>query len=354
MLLTIQPFHFDIFAGIDVDAKSFAVNYKDHFDKGKSFKMPSAPDQLLHYFQNRFPNKKILFAYEAGGTGYSLHDFLVSQNQSCIMIHPPSIKKAANDFVKTNRIDSEKITDQLKSGSLTGIRVPSEPYRHLRHLVDLRHHYLQDSVRAKLRIKSLLLFENIKLPANISSKNWSNRFVQTLKQIPLKPVVRLKLDALIEDLEHAKKRMLFVLKELRKFSVSQPDIHRNLSLLRSIPGVGPIVSSYLLARIGDPAYLGKMNELAAFVGVVPKERSTGDHVVKSGITHMGNSVLRSLLVEAAWIAIRKDTELEQFYHRIRAKNSGEKASRIAIVAVARKLTARVHRVLKEQRRYVIR
>jgi transposase len=68
---------------------------------------------------------------------------------------------------------------------------------------------------------------------------------------------------------------------------------------------------------------------------------------------MGDSTLRSLLVEAAWIAIRKDKELGEFYYRIRAKGKGDGAARVAIVAVARKLTHRIYRVLKEQRPYLI-
>jgi transposase len=355
MLLTVQPHQFDIFAGIDVDAKSFAFTHQDHLSKGRSRKMPASPEMLYQYFQNHFANQRVVFAYEAGGTGYGLYDYLVSKGERCIIVHPPSIQKAPNNFVKTNRIDSQKISDQLKSGQLKGIRVPSEPYRHLRHLVDLRQHYLKDSVKAKLRIKALLLFESIPLPENIATKRWSNHFIQTLKELSLKPVVRFKLDALIDDLEHAKKRILAVIRELRAFVKLDPEIDRNIDLLRSIPGIGPVVSYYLLARVGDPRYLGRMCELASFVGVVPKEHSTGDHVTKSGITHMGDGTLRSLLVEASWIAIRKDTELEQFYHRIRAKHGGhDKSARIAIVAVARKLTARIHRVLKDQRPYVVR
>ena len=68
---------------------------------------------------------------------------------------------------------------------------------------------------------------------------------------------------------------------------------------------------------------------------------------------MGDSTLRGLLVEAAWVAIRKDKQLRQFYDRIRSKRRGEGGSKIAIVAVARKLSHRIYRVLKEQRLYVL-
>lgn len=317
--------------------------------------MPASAQQLHQYFQKRFPDKQLVYAYEAGGTGYSLHDYLVNQDQNCMMVHPPSIQKAPKDRVKTNRIDSQKLSDQLHSGELKGIRVPSESYRHLRQLVDLRQQYVRACTQAKQRIKALLLFENVQLPQDMESKNWSRRFLLLVRELSLqlKPVPQLKLTALLDDLDHHRERLLWSLRQLRQFCSSDEDIHKNLGYLRSIPGFGFVISTYVLARIGDPKNLGKLNELGSFVGVVPTEYSTGDTINRGHITHMGDSLLRSLLVEAAWIAIHKDTEMSQFYHRIKSKHPPQHGARIAIVAVARKLTQRVYRVLKEQRNYIV-
>lgn len=349
---------YDIFVGIDVDAKSYAVTYQDRQKKGRSFKMPASAPNLFQYFQKRFPDKKLVYAYEAGGTGYSLHDHLVNQSQSCIMVHPPSIQKAPKDRVKTNRIDSQKLSDQLCSGELKGIRVPSEDYRHLRQLVDLRQQYVRVCTQTKQRIKALLLFENVQLPQapqDEELKNWSRRFLILIRELSLKlkPIPQLKLTALLDDLDHHRERLLWSLRQLRQFCSANENIHKNIGFLRSIPGFGFVVSSYVLARIGDPQHLQHLNELGAFAGVVPTEYSTGDDINRGHITHMGDGLLRSLLVEAAWAAIRKDKELSQFYHRIKAKHPPKHGVRIAIVAVARKLTQRVYRVLKEQRNYIV-
>lgn len=346
---------YEVFVGIDVDAKSYSVTYQDRQMKGRSFKMPASAQQLHQYFQKRFSDRRLIYAYEAGGTGYSLYDYLANQNQDCMMVHPPSIQKAPKDRVKTNRIDSQKLSNQLRSGELKGIRVPSEIYRHLRHLVDLRQQYVRACTQAKQRIKALLLFENVQLPQDMESKNWSKSFLFLVRELSLslKPVPQLKLTALIDDLEHHRERLLWSCKELRKFCQANNDIQKNLSYLRSIPGLGFVVSTYALARIGDPKHLRRLEELGSFAGVVPTEHSTGDSISRGNITHMGDSHLRSLLIEAAWIAIRKDTELAQFYHRIKSKHPPEHGKRIAIVAVARKLTQRIYCVLKEQRNYIV-
>ena len=133
-----------------------------------------------------------------------------------------------------------------------------------------------------------------------------------------------------------------------------PDIETYRSYLQSIPGIGLVTSLTILARIGDPERLTDIREIGAFAGVVPKEKSTGDTINRGSITHAGNAALRSLLVEASWVAIRRDKELEQFYNRIRSRHHPRIASRKAIVAVARKLTQRIYKVLKEQRMYEIR
>jgi transposase len=280
--------------------------------------MPADPLNLHTYFKKRFPDKRLLFAYEAGPTGYDLHDHLVSRGESCIMAHPAGVPTAPNNRVKTNRLDSQKLMQETKSGKLKGIRVPSETYRELRHLVNLREQYATDQKKAKQRIQAFLLFEHIRLPDWAGEKTWTSRWRLTLKKVTLIPTHRFKMDLLLKDFDDARDRILLVLRQMRRFCAGQEAIAKNLSYLQSIPGFGFIVSTYLLARSGDPVYLKNVRELGAFSGIVPREYSTGDNVQKGSITHMGDRTLRRLLVQAAWISIRKDKELVQFFSRIRS------------------------------------
>ncbi|MFQ5452540.1 MAG: IS110 family transposase [Candidatus Paceibacterota bacterium] len=349
-----KPNEYDVTIGIDTDTKSFAITHRDRQAKERSIKMPSDPDNLHNYFQKRFPNKRLLFAYEAGPTGYYLHDQLKARGQDCIMINPASIQKAPNEKVKTNRIDSRKIAEQVQGGQLKGIRIPTEQYRNLRHLVSLRQQYAKDQRRAKQRIKSLLLFEHI-IVSQLEVENWSGHHIKTLRELKLREPVCFKLNLFLEDLDYAREHIAQVQRKMRAFVRENKYIRKNLSLLMSIPGFGFVVPLYLLARIGEHDGLKNPRELGALAGLVPTEDSTGDNINRGNITHMGDRILRGLLVEAAWAAIRKDKQLRQTYYRIKARNRGKKdgAKKIAIVAVARKLTERAYRVLKEQRPYVV-
>src|SRR3989338_1716380 len=99
---------YDLFVGLDVDKNSFSFTVRDHETMNQSKKIPSEPQQLYDYMQKRFTGKKVLYAYEAGPTGFHLHDYLAEKNLDCLVVSPLSISKAPNQKVKNNRLDSQK------------------------------------------------------------------------------------------------------------------------------------------------------------------------------------------------------------------------------------------------------
>ena len=115
---------YDIFIGIDVDQKSFSFTVKDHGQMNRSYKIPADPENLYRHIENTYNGKRVICAYETGGSGYHLHDYLTSRDIRCLMVPPVSIPKAANDRTKNNRLDSERISQHLKNGDMSPIRVP--------------------------------------------------------------------------------------------------------------------------------------------------------------------------------------------------------------------------------------
>lgn len=353
MTPTYLPKEYDIFLGIDVDKNNFSFTVEDHNNMSKVKTIPSQPEQLYSYVKNHFSDKKVLFAYEAGPTGYHLHDYLSAKKQDCLVVSPLSIPKAPNQKVKNNRIDSRKIVEELKAGKLKSIRIPQGSYRELRHLINLRENYAYNRKVAKQRIKALLLYTNLCSSLKDIEQNWSNNYIRVLKDLPCADAVRQRLNMLLMDLDYARSQTLSILQQLRTFVNLHQEIQENVCYLVSIPGIGFITAVTVLGRIGDPLKLKNVRELSAFTGLIPTEHSTGDNVNHGSITHLGNGVLRSLLIEAAWSAIRKDKELNQFYFRIKNRHHPNIGARKAIVAVARKLTQRIYRVLKEKRLYIV-
>jgi transposase len=343
----------DTFIGIDVDKNKFSFTIIDNDIMEKSKTIPSNPEQLYNYIHKHYPDKQVLCAYEAGPTGYGLYDRLTLNDCKCLVVSPNTIPKAGNEKIKNNNMDSRKIVENLRAGRLKSIRVPIGNYRELRNLVKIRENCADARKVAKQRIKSLLLHASLYQFIKEPDKSWSNQFIQNLKQIPCTNAVRTRLNMLLMDLEYSRIQLLESHRLLKKFITNNADIQRNIEFALSVSGIGFITAVTLFAKSGDPAYLQNTGELAGFIGSTPTEHSTGDTEHRGPISHLGDSKLRILFVEAAWVAIRKDTELRQFYHRIVSRNHPRGASQKAIVAVARKLTERLYRVLKDQRKYIV-
>ncbi len=351
---TFIPRDYDVFAGLDVDKKSIAATFSSHQGFIRSLGMPYKVEDLLNHVRNHFAAQKVAFVYEAGPTGYGLYDGLVAQGYTCLIAAPSMIPRAPGQRVKTNRLDSKALSESLRGGQLKSIHVPSPLYRELRHLSQLRDTFVSEMMGMKQRIKSLLLMEGIEFPPAPTGSQWSFIVKAKLRKLACSNTVRFKLDQLLDSLEFSEKRVLKTTQEIRRFCRSDPELSQCIKYLMTIPGIGWIVASQLLARIGDWREIKNVRQLAGFLGLAPTEHSTGDKTDRGSITHIGAGRLRSKLIQGSWSAIRQDGELREFFRSVCQRHPRKVAPRVAIVAVARKLSVRISVVLMKQRPYVVR
>jgi transposase len=347
----VNPFTYDLYVGMDVDKSSISVTVRDRNGSGRSLKMPYAAEGLLSFIENQYPGSLAVFAYEAGPTGFGLYDSIRSAGRDCIVVSPASIPQSPNQRVKTNRLDSVKLAELLRGGQLKGIRVPGNDYRGLRSLVHLRYTYMQDIRAYKCRIKAELLKEGIEFPHAPKGGQWSGKVIASLRIIECSAVIGYKIGSMLDHLDHLKQQLKLTEVAIRSHIAGSKELSDCLDYLMSCPGIGFKIACYVLARLGKPRDFSKSSEAGAFFGLVPREDSTGDVTDRGSITKCGDPRLRSMLVQGAWVAIRVDPELRAFYRRVCDNHSKRVAARVAIVAVARKLSERMHCVLKEQRSY---
>lgn len=350
----IRPGDYDVFAGLDVDKSSIAVTFLDMEGLIKSMRIPYSCDNLASYADRHFRGRRIAFAYEAGPTGFGLYDQLLARKHRCLVVAPSMVPAAPGQRVKTNRLDSKKLAENLRGGQLKSIHIPTEPYRKLRHLTGLRDTFVKQATASKCRIKAMLLLEGIEFPTAPKGSQWSRATIQALKVMPLPDHLRFKLNCHLANLEFAQREVLVITREIRLLCNTDPELRCSIKHLMSIPGLGWIVASQLLAHIGEPRQLKNVRQIGAFLGLVPTENSTGEDINRGPITRIGAARLRNKLIQGAWTAVRVDPELGQFYERIYQRHPRNVAAKKAIVAVARKLTTRIHAVLTEQRPYEIR
>jgi len=341
----------DIIVGVDTDKKHYVFTVREQGVNIMHKTLVAVPAALHNYIKKQFPGKNPIYVYEAGPTGFGLYDYLTALKVPCHVISTLSMPVAKCETVKNNGIDSRKLAEYMEAGKLRSIRVPMNEYRELRHLTKVRELCVSYRTKAKQRIKGLLLYSSISDSKLDASKHWSTGYIGTLRDLKITPAERYRLDCLLEDLDYARLNLIKTHKELKTFCKTYPNVRKNVKYLESIPGIGFITAVTILGKIGEPSLLRYSKEIASFLGLTQWEYSTGDVQSRGSITHFGNKVLRKLLVECAWAAIRKDVRLNQFYHRIKNRNNPKYASQIAIVAVARKMTQIIYRVLKEQRCY---
>jgi transposase len=350
----IQPGEYDVFVGMDVDSRSIALCHIDQQGEEKSVGMPHQSASLLSYVGRHFPGKRLAFVYEAGPTGFGLHDALCQAGYPCLVVNPAAVPTPRGQRVRTNRLDARKLARQLRGGSLEGIRVPTDEYRLLREYVQLRKMHILQAARCKQRIKALFLRHGLSFPAAPPGGYWGQALIRQVREYTCTPALQFKIGSLLDSLEFSLAQATRAQAAMRSYVAGCADLAASVEYAMSLPGVGWIVASYAVARIGDWRLLGTSMQTASFFGLTQREDSTGEGSDRGAITKAGDPVMRSLLIQAAWAAIRKDEELRGFYKRVVAGHGRDKAARIAIVAVAHKLACRLHCVLKERRCYQIR
>lgn len=122
----------------------------------------------------------------------------------------------------------------------------------------------------------------------------------------------------------------------------------NMKLLLSIPSIGLIAAMTILTEIGNIARFKKLDHLCSYCGLTPNSHSSGETERIGAISRRGNPFIKTILIECAWMAIRKDPALLLYYKQLLPRMNANKA----IVKVARKLLSRIRYVLVRQKEYV--
>ncbi|MBA3285426.1 MAG: IS110 family transposase [Nitrosopumilus sp.] len=341
----------NIYVGFDVHLKSWKVTVMTDKLTIKTFSQNPSPDLLYQYLNKNFPGAKYHSAYEAGFCGYWIHNKLVSLGINSIVVNPADIPTTDKEKVqKEDARDSRKIARSLRSGDLVGIHVPSLKTLEDRTLLRTRSLLVKDLARYKNRIKSFLYFHGIEFPESFSKPgtHWSKRFIYWLENIPMSEESgKISLNALITSSKNLRSSILQINRQIRL--LSQTSAYKEQEkLLRSVPGIGLLTAMTILTELETMNRFSSMDRLCGFIGLVPSTNSSGDKDKVGDITPRGHHVLRSALIESAWVAVRIDPALMKSYMEYCKRMEPNKA----IIRIAKKLLSRIRFVLKNNQQYV--
>jgi len=343
-----------VFVGLDVAKQSWKVSILVGTDQvHRSFTQPPRPEILAQYLERNFPGATYHCAYEAGFSGFWTYEALTAQGIDCMVVNPADVATTNKERQsKTDRIDAQKLARELANGGLRAIYVPHRSAQEDRSLVRLRASFVRKQTRSKNQIKALLEYYGI-TPEDIAGsaeRHWSRKYIQWLQEAPFyNPSGRAALDALLTELLSLRESIARLTRQIRTLA-EQDAYRRRIELLLTVPGVSLLIAMTFLTELVTIDRFDGLDSLASFVGLVPGERSSGDRQIVTGITRRQNKVLRAMLVESAWVAIRHDPALMMAFLRL----SSRMPKQCAIVRIARKLLNRMRTVLTTQAPYQMR
>jgi transposase len=133
-------------------------------------------------------------------------------------------------------------------------------------------------------------------------------------------------------------------------AIARPD--PGCQRLMSVPGIGPIISSATVAAIGTGDTFGKGRDFAAWLGLVPKQISTGDRTILGKISKRGNRYLRVLFVQAAWVVLIRPKSWERYGLKAWLEAARKRLHRnVLAIALANKLARIAWSVLAHGRNF---
>jgi len=240
---------------------------------------------------------------------------------------------------KTDKRDAAHILKLLVEGRFPRLWAPDREQRDLRQLVLHRHKLVMIRARVKNELQHLSLNKGMQR----KRKLWSQAGLQLLRELPLKPWASCRREDLLGLLSMLHRQI----EKLDGAVAQAAEDNPQAKLLMTQPGVGPNTALAFVLTIGDVRRFPRGKQVASYLGLIPREESSGGRQKLGAITKQGNRMLRSLLVEAAQVAVRCDAGLrKQYLHRCH-----QKPKAVAKVAIARKLAVRLYWMLRTHTAY---
>jgi transposase len=231
---------------------------------------------------------------------------------------------------KTDKRDAAHILKLLLEDRFPRLWTPDREQRDLRQLLLHRHKLVGIRIRVKNELQHLSLNKGMQRKRRL----WSEAGMQRLRELPLKPWAACRRQDLLELLTSLDQRI----GKLDAAVQQAAEQHVQARLLMTQPGVGPNTALAFVLTVGDASRFRRGKQVASYLGLIPREESSGGRQKLGAITKQGNRLVRSLLVEATHNVVRCDPGFrKQYLHHCHQKAKG-----VVKVAVARKLAVRLY------------
>jgi len=240
---------------------------------------------------------------------------------------------------KTDKRDAMHILKLLLENRFPRLWTPTPEMRDERQLVLHRHKLVRLRAQVKNELQHLAMNQGVQKKARL----WSEAGQKVLRELPLHGWTASRRAHLLELLKTMDQQVAELDRALREAAEANPQAR----LLMTQPGVGPVTAMAFVLTIGDAQRFPRGKHVASYLGLIPREYSSGGRQRLGSISKQGNRFLRQTLVEAAHSVVRLDEGFrKQYQHRCHKKPKA-----VAKVAAARKLAIRLYWMLRTHTGY---
>jgi transposase len=281
-------------------------------------------------------------ALETTGNALSIARILEAHVGGVLVADTRNVRAMTHAKVKNDRVDAQMLAKLLAAGVLPGTWVCDEQTRVLRRRITRRSQLVRGRTRARNQIHAVVI-RNLsgRAPARDTFGRKGRAWLTAL-QLPADE--RAMVNSCLREADFLSGEIARIDAEIASYAVRCAEIRR----LMTIPGVDVTTAATLMATIGRIDRFPSPRHLVGYMGLDPRSRQSGVSPVHHGhISKQGSASARHVLCEAAHATMRAPGPLRAFGQRVRAK----RGSKIATVAVARKLACLTWQLLTKQQDY---
>jgi transposase len=361
-----------IYLGLDVhkDSVTIAVLPDGAIAPTRVERLPNDLAKLRRFCERLRDQGEVRACYEASGAGYVLHRAFTSWGVHCDVIAPSMIPTKPGHQRKHDAYDAAQLARLYRAGELTVIRIPSEAEERVRDVVRCRETFQREILKSRHYILKFLTRRGFVFR---EGTNWRQPHYEWLRRLshatsPLAPEDRQVFSEYLGLLEYKLSRRDELDRQIAELALT-PAVAAAVQRLQCFRGLQLHGAMVLATELVDWRRFENPRQLMAYLGLVPRERSSGDRERRGSLTKAGNSHCRHVLVQAAWAyrfqpkigvalkarqrgqspvviahAWKAQHRLHTFYRRLAMRTRPQ----IAVVAVARELVGFLWAVMQEE------
>jgi transposase len=329
------------YLGIDCHKRFSYVTALDELGQVKfKGKMGNSEDDFKQLFTKL--GDKCKATIETGYDWGIMYDMLQRLGIEVVLGHAQKIKLITKNPLKNDKRDSMILAQLLKADMIPAVYAPTWETRLKKSVIRERMFYVKIRTMAKNKVHKLLYRNGITLDGYSDAFGKAGR--QYIESAVLPGTEKHILENELEMIDVVNSKV-----KLMESSIKvEMKENKYVDLIKSLPGLGEILSRVIALEIVDISRFANAKKLASYSGVVPSEHSSSDNIYRGPIIKNCNTHLKQALVEGAWAAIRKSAYFRCIYDNVKSRRGGNKA----IVAVARQMAEIIFHVLKENRPYI--